>query len=164
MTGRSRAIDYCWEISPIRDEWGAAELYLNRAQHQPWLQKGPLRDRTDLPEHYRDIELWVNISGSPAEMKAAYDRVREEVGDARVAVHWYNWNIYPFDTNYPEYFPALEGSEKVIRRNHCQRRFRGAVHQRPLLGSSIAELSDRGHSGGGQKAFRRNSAGEIRPR
>ena len=115
VTGRSRAIDYCWEISPIRDEWGAAELYLNRAQHQPWLQKGPLRDRTDLPEHYRDIELWVNISGSPAEMKAAYDRVREEVGDARVAVHWYNWNIYPFDTNYPEYFPALEGSEKVIR-------------------------------------------------
>ena len=115
VIGKSRAIDYEWEISPIRDEWGAAELYLNKARRQPWLQKGLLRDRTDLPEHYRDIDLWVNISGAPAEMKAVYDRVRQEAGDARVAVHWYCWNIHPFDTNYPEDFPAQEGCEEVIR-------------------------------------------------
>ncbi len=115
VIGSGRAVNYPWVVAPLRTAWDAAAIYRDYARQQPWLQKGKLRERTDLPPNYRDIEVWVNISGSPAEMKAVYDRVKQETSARVVAVHWYGWNMVPFDTGYPEDFPAQDGFEEVVR-------------------------------------------------
>ena len=34
------------------------------------------------------------------------------------AVHWYCWEFYPFDTNYPDYLPAKSGFQDTINELH----------------------------------------------
>ncbi|WP_176012367.1 DUF6259 domain-containing protein [Victivallis sp. Marseille-Q1083] len=112
--GHSRLIDYQFAVAPADDAWEAGRRYRQWAVTQPMLSKGKLNQRTDLPANYRDIDLWLNVSGSPAELKAIYDRAKTEV-DGILAIHWYNWNEHKFDTNYPFFLPAQPGFEAVTR-------------------------------------------------
>ncbi|HUW60772.1 MAG TPA: DUF6259 domain-containing protein [Candidatus Bathyarchaeia archaeon] len=74
----------------------------------PWLRKGLLAQRTDVPESIKNVCAWLLGGGTAGEAVPAVKQFAEAV-KAPVGVHWYNWHAIPFDVQYPNYFPTKEG-------------------------------------------------------
>ena len=93
------------------DWWQAARLYREWAIRQKWCAKGRIRDRADYPKAMSDIDAWLLAYGDPRTMSNTVVRARAAMPGLNLAVHWYNWNVEPFDTHYPEFLPRRDFRE-----------------------------------------------------
>ena len=90
------------------DWWQAARIYREWAVKQKWCAKGRIRDRADYPKVMSDIDVWLLASGDPRAISNAVKRACAAMPGMNLAVHWYSWNVQPFDTHYPEFFPKRD--------------------------------------------------------
>ncbi len=107
--GNGYAPDFDIITAGLAGDWyDAARLYARWARPQPWAAPRPPHAVTawqvlHVPEKAPDV--WA------AEMEA----LARHLG-VRLGVHFYNWHQVPFDTDYPDYFPAREGFAGLVAR------------------------------------------------
>jgi len=95
------------------DYLGAAAFYRAFVVRTPWgrgMTAGPYTP----PEWLKDIDLWLMPEPEPLKNVEACKRAGEFFG-VPIALHWYRWHEIPFDTLYPEYFPAKEHFKEGVR-------------------------------------------------
>lgn len=66
-----------------------------------------LRERYIVP-WIKDADIWIRPKNMFPQVVGALEKAVDYYG-AGTGVHWYHWHRIPYDTNYPEYFPAREG-------------------------------------------------------
>lgn len=98
------------------DHCDAARIYREFAFTAPWSGGGPVSGRP-IPRWLKDIDLWLRIKPEmdPITDPEFYIDAARWFG-VPVAVHWYKWHQIPYDTLYPEYFPANPGFTEGVRR------------------------------------------------
>lgn len=87
------------------DWWSAARLYRRWALRQKWTAKGPIVKRTDYPRAMSETAIWGRLTGLTAQTTNLLENIRRTWPDVKVGFRWYCWNVQPFDTHYPEFFP-----------------------------------------------------------
>jgi len=101
------------------DWYDAAQLYRSWVlENAEWCKQGSLRKR-DVSESFRKVAIWLlpgpDTNGDPEKVVPQVLKFKEFFR-VPIALHWYNWHNIPFDTDYPEYFPAKEGFKEAVRR------------------------------------------------
>ena len=80
--------------------------------------------REDTPEWFADNPVWIMSNGpwpcneppiAISEAVAKIKRFAAFMDDLPCAVHWYNWHEVPYDSNFPNYFPAKSGFAEGVR-------------------------------------------------
>ncbi len=101
---------YAFAIGAYDGGWmeGCKRYRAWAAANAPWLRKGPLAQRTDVPEPMKNVCAWLLGGGTSAEAVPAVKQFAEAI-KAPVGIHWYNWHAIPFDVQYPNYFPTKDG-------------------------------------------------------
>ena len=90
----------------------AAKIYRKWALRQFWASKGPVSERTDIPEYFKKITYW-HYSGCWEgshfdEFIPATLAFQKKL--ARPAMYWWaGWHSIKFDDSYPEYLPPKKG-------------------------------------------------------
>ncbi len=91
--------------------WNASKIYRNWAVNQTWAKKGPVKDRSDIPEWILNTDLWYwnhhyDQGGHPKIVIPAIEYLKKYL-DANLTFHWYGYNGEQFDTywRYPEMVP-----------------------------------------------------------
>jgi len=90
------------------DYWNAAQIYRAFCCETRWGRADNLRlsnSDSPVPAWLKNIELWLMPGARPLDNVESCRRAGEFFG-VPIALHWYNWHEIPFDTLYPEYFPA----------------------------------------------------------
>ncbi len=103
------------------DWWKAAKKYRAWAvRHASWMKAGTLVARRDTAvNRFRDIGFWMLVSSkneiaeAEKSLDLAYARIN---GRVPLATHFYCWHKHPFDTLYPDYFPAKDGFKEMVGR------------------------------------------------
>ena len=91
------------------DWWRAADIYRKFALTCPWTAKGPMAKRADYPRAMSDVDIWCRIGGTTLQNMTKMNAVfRKAWPGVKIGSRWYNWNIQPFDHDYPE-FRAQKG-------------------------------------------------------
>ena len=90
----------------------AAAMYREFTFRTPW-GRGEGRRRRATPQWLEETDLWLRPDGG-AEQNIEVTRRALEYFDAPTALHWYRWHVIPYDTNYPEYLPALPGISEAV--------------------------------------------------
>jgi len=97
----------------FQGDWlSAAKIYRTFAVTAPWAGKGKVSEAKSTPQSFKDVALWMREWEYPVSDKRDYQKRLAEWKTAieffgvPLGFHWYNWNIYPFDTHYPHFFPA----------------------------------------------------------
>lgn len=93
-------------VAPCEDWWDACKLYRGWALGQTWTREGPLTQRKSTPETCKNLGLWFCGGGTSDEVISNMRRAADFFG-VPVGMHWYCWHRWPFDTHYPDYFPAV---------------------------------------------------------
>lgn len=108
--GNSWEAPYPFVIAAYRGGWmdGCKRYRAWAVKETPWTRKGPLAQRTDVPESIKNVCAWLLDNGTAGEVVPHAGQFAGAVG-APVGVHWYNWHQVPFDTHYPDYFPTKPG-------------------------------------------------------
>ncbi len=107
------------------DYYDGAQLYRPFALTTPWTKAGPLSKRPT-PKWLLDADLWLkpgetlwtdDEEASRKSMMQCVDwcRKAKEFFQVPIALHWYRWHVIPYDTLYPEYFPAKPGFKEGVR-------------------------------------------------
>ncbi len=87
------------------DWFDAAQAYRRWAVAEaPWMRA---RARPS-PAWVEDVAVWALASGTAEQVAKPVAEFAKYMG-VPTAVHWYNWHVIPFDTDYPHYFPAKDG-------------------------------------------------------
>ena len=109
-------VPYQAVVGVFQGDWrAAAEIYRAWATQQAWCGKGPLEKRKDLPQWLKDVGIF--YWNYPHVKRGTSDQIVEPAIDFQkrmevpVAIHWYGWQEPPYDTCYPDPFPAREGDE-----------------------------------------------------
>jgi len=108
------------------DWWDGTQIYREWAlESAAWTQQGPLLMRTDIPAWFYNIQLWINsgweggalncTEGDPSLVLSRVTTLVNTFQLPNIALHWYCWHEIPFDTDYPEYFPAKPGFPEAVR-------------------------------------------------
>ena len=106
---------YAVTLTPLfGDWWEAARRYRAFALRQPRCAKGPIRERPDFPRRACEVPLWINLHGSPDDIRRLLLRAKELFPEFPTGVHWHLWQHSGHDINYPEYFPAQPGTEEAV--------------------------------------------------
>ncbi len=79
-------------------EWG--EKTLAQRKIAPWI---------------KNADLWLRPIDVTPEMLSSLDKALEYYGKG-VGLHWYFWQHLPYDTNYPDYFPAKDGFKEAVQK------------------------------------------------
>ncbi len=110
VPGNRYEAPYPFVLAAYRGGWmdGCKRYRAWAVKDAPWTRKGPLAQRTDVPEGIKHVCAWLLGGGSAAEAVPQIGQFAGAVG-APVGVHWYNWHEIPFDTHYPDYFPTKPG-------------------------------------------------------
>lgn len=95
------------------DYYDAARIYRDFTFGTPWGKCGPVSKRP-IAEWLKDTDLWLMPSAEPLKNVEACRKAGEYFG-VPTALHWYNWHQIPFDTLYPDYFPAKEGFAEGVK-------------------------------------------------
>ena len=93
--------------------WEAAQVYREFALKTRWGRGGPVSKRP-IPQWLKDIDLWLMPAPEPLTNAEPCKKAAAYFG-APTALHWYNWHEIPFDTLYPDYFPAKPGFAEGVR-------------------------------------------------
>ncbi len=99
-------------IGVYEGDWiTASKIYHDWAINQKWCSKGKLSQRKDIPKWYQNTVVW--FAGLPTDKMIPLAKYL----DVPIAYHWYTWQKYPHDINYPDYFPPnaefLEKSKQL---------------------------------------------------
>ncbi len=106
---------YAVTFAPLSgDWWEAARRYRAFALRQPRCAKGPIRERADFPRRACEVPLWINLHGSPDDIRSLLLRAHELFPEFPTGVHWHLWQHSGHDINYPEYFPEQPGTKEAI--------------------------------------------------
>ncbi|MCC6485768.1 MAG: hypothetical protein IT209_13075 [Armatimonadetes bacterium] len=92
----------------------AASLYRDFTFETKWGKDLTLGHRA-IPSWMRDTDLWLMPAPEPLENVEACIEASEYFG-VPIALHWYRWHEIPFDTLYPEYFPAKPNFAEGVRK------------------------------------------------
>lgn len=65
-------------------------------------------------EWVRDADIWIRPKNVFPEVVDGLRKAVEYYGEG-TAVHWYHWHSIPYDTMYPEYFPARDGFAELVK-------------------------------------------------
>lgn len=107
------ALPYGVEMGYNPDTWQATALkwYRPWATATKWGSQS-LKERHIAPwvEH---ADMWLRPGDTDDATIAALDKALDYYGKG-VGLHWYYWHNYPFDTHYPEYFPAKPGFKEMV--------------------------------------------------
>jgi len=95
------------------DWWQAAKMYRTWALKQPWTSEGPLTTRESTPDFCKNLGLWFVGGGTEEQVTGNLRRAADFFG-VPVGLHWYSWHRWPFDTHYPDYFPAIPDFRAAI--------------------------------------------------
>jgi hypothetical protein len=136
------ALNYDIVIGPyFGDFWDGAQLYKKWAiSNAPWLRKGKLSHREDVPKWYTNITLWVNTHWQPNVLNSTFgdpNLVQDYVvsflkilfnlqnrtspisysnfGPQNIALHWYTWHHVPWGTNFPNFLPSKSNFTAVVQ-------------------------------------------------
>ncbi len=100
------------------DYWNAAQIYRAFNRETPWGgTKGGLRlEQPDqpVPAWLRDIDLWLMPGPEPLKNVDTCRKAGEFFG-VPIGLHWYSWHEIPFDTLYPDYFPAKPNFREGVK-------------------------------------------------
>ncbi|HAK97446.1 MAG TPA: hypothetical protein DCM87_21275 [Planctomycetes bacterium] len=99
LPGRVRLMGYAgdwFDAARSYRQWAAANAPWMRARARP------------SPAWIEDIAVWALASGTAEAVAGPVAEFARYAG-VPAAVHWYNWHVIPFDTDYPHYFPAKDG-------------------------------------------------------
>ena len=102
-------------LSTFGGDWfDASQIYRQwvSAKAKWWPQRRKY-GRPDIPDWLKDICFWIRIRGVSDQLVEDAKRVAEFMG-VPTALHWYDWHVIPYDTDYPHYFPAKEGFAEGI--------------------------------------------------
>lgn len=75
----------------------------------------------NIPQWLYKTDLWIRAKGINDTVMNAVCKSIDYYGKG-TAVHWYYWHHFPYDTHYPDYFPAKMGFKemiKVVRDKKC---------------------------------------------
>lgn len=64
----------------------------------------PLVSR-NIPQWLLDTDIWIRAKGVSETVRSAVNKAIDLYGK-NTFVHWYFWHHHPYDTHYPDYFPA----------------------------------------------------------
>lgn len=98
----------------------ATDWYRPFALSTSW-GKTPVVDR-DIPKWLVDKDLWMRAKYTGDTTVVAVHKTIDYYGDD-IAFHWYRWHQHPYDSHYPDYFPAKPGFAEIIkgvRDRNCQ--------------------------------------------
>ena len=102
------------------DWYTAARTYRRWAIRQPWCAKGPLAQRDDLPDWFKEREFFQQGGGGGMAGYETDQRIARKYGRP-VGIWNTTWMHYGFDNRYPDYFPPKMGEEafkQAIARGH----------------------------------------------
>jgi len=85
----------------------AAQIYREFTFKAPWGMGGPVSKRA-IPQWLKDTDLWLMPDAEPVKNIEPCVKAKDFFG-VPISLHWYNWHQIPFDTLYPDYFPARRG-------------------------------------------------------
>ena len=91
------------------DWWQAAHIYRDWAMKQRWTAKGPIASRTDYPRRLSNTHVWIENGGTRSQVDPIFKRMERVWPDVGKGLEWAAWTRMPWDCNYPEQFPALDG-------------------------------------------------------
>lgn len=111
--GGKFALPYATDMGCNPDTWQATTLkwYRPWALETKWAQKN-VRDRNIAP-WVENADMWLRPGDVDEPTMEAVRKALKYYGKG-VGLHWYYWHKYPFDTHYPEYFPAKPGFKEMI--------------------------------------------------
>lgn len=93
----------------VGDYWNAAQFYARFVRETPWG-----RPNRTVPDWLKSIDLWLMPGAEPLKNVEACRKAGAFFG-VPIALHWYNWHEIPFDTLYPEYFPAKPNFREGVK-------------------------------------------------
>lgn len=125
------ALPYATEVGFMPDTWQNTTMQWYRpwALSTKWASKN-VRERNIAPwvEH---ADMWLRPGDTDSATVAALTKALDYYGRG-VGLHWYYWHNYPFDTHYPDYFPAKPGFKQMIA--DAQRR---GAHVTPYINGRL---------------------------
>jgi len=68
----------------------------------------------NIPQWLCNTDLWIRAKGVNDTVMNAVRKSIDYYGK-NTAVHWYYWHHFPYDTHYPDYFPAKSGFKEMIK-------------------------------------------------
>ena len=104
------------------ENWSAAAVdwYRPFALTTEWGSK--TLDQRDIPNWLVEKDLWLRAKYLGDTTVNAVNRAIDYFGDD-IAFHWYFWHNHPYDSHYPDYFPANEKFAPIIKQvrdRNCQ--------------------------------------------
>ncbi len=139
------------------DYWNAACLYRAFSLQTPWGRPaaGSGSDaRRPVPAWLRDIDLWLMPGAEPLKNVEACRKAGEYFG-VPIALHWYNWHEIPFDTLYPEYFPAKPQFREGVKALQD-----AGFRVMPYINGRLCDPKAKTWADGGERAAARQEKGE----
>lgn len=67
----------------------------------------------NIPQWLLNTDTWIRAKGVNDTVRQAVKKAIDIYGK-NTFVHWYFWHHYPYDTHYPDYFPAKDNFAKII--------------------------------------------------
>jgi hypothetical protein len=110
---RSYRLPYQAAVGIVADWYDACRVYRAWSASAPYGKAGSIRERP-IPRWLKDTDIWLLMSEVPDNAAERAKRFADFFG-VPTAIHWYSWHQIPFDTKYPDYFPAREGFAKAVR-------------------------------------------------
>lgn len=68
----------------------------------------------EIPQWIKDADIWLRPQDVTETQKALVKKALDYYGKG-VGLHWYYWHNHPFDSYYPEYFPAKDGFVEAVK-------------------------------------------------
>jgi hypothetical protein len=117
-------MSYDFALGVFQGDWyDAAKIYKNWANNEAKWCKNAHGIKKD--SWINEVDFWLLVPFSEEDINRqlaeAPERIASEILKYKeyinetIAVHWYNWHVIPFDTDYPEYFPTKIGFEETVR-------------------------------------------------
>ncbi|HUW33167.1 MAG TPA: DUF6259 domain-containing protein [Planctomycetota bacterium] len=116
--GNSLAAEYDVVLAVVAGDWfDAAQIYGSWARRQAFAAVPPAAAAA-VPRAAREVHAWqvMQVPDRPLDQWAALmERLAARLG-VLLGIHFYNWHEIPFDTSYPDYFPARAGFRELVAR------------------------------------------------
>lgn len=96
------------------DNWQKAvrKWYVPFTYTTEWGKKSLLS--RNIPQWLCSNDFWIRAKGVNDTVMSAVRKSIDYYGKG-TAVHWYYWHYFPYDTHYPDYFPAKLGFKEMIK-------------------------------------------------
>lgn len=111
--GEALAVEFATVFGLHEGDWYDAALYYRSfvERHASWWPGRSFSYWQGRPI-YR-TPLWLVGVGTPDRVVAKAKRLRN-LFESSIGLHWYRWNPYGFDQNYPKFFPAHDGFAAAV--------------------------------------------------